>query len=179
MFKTFQVLTNLDCNLRCRYCYEYTKNRGKNNPDTVKKYLTTILNNEDVIKNIKETSIDFIGGESLLYPKELSEYIDLIISMCKEQTPNISLTTNGTLFNRDDVREFITTYGKYISLCISIDGIKKCHNLNRVDAHGNGSYDSIIEQLDFIKTYIPKCKLSVKATFNHDTIKYYKESYSK
>ena len=176
MFKCFQVLTNMDCNLRCKYCYEHTKNRGKNDPESVKKYLATVLSNEDVRKDITSTAIEFIGGESLLYPKELAEYMELILMYCGHNLPTISISTNGTLFGRADVRDFLLSYGKYISLGISLDGIKECHDLNRVDINGQGSHDSIISNLDFIRSIIPSHRLTVKATFNHDTIRFYKDS---
>lgn len=180
MYKCFQVLTNMDCNLRCKYCYEHTKNRGKNNPDAVKKYLSTVLLNEEVQNDIENITIEFIGGESLLYPKELAEYIELILMLCSKhchsKLPFIQISTNGTLFGREDVRDFLVTYGKYISLGISLDGIKECHDLNRIDVYGRGSYDYIINHLAFVKSIIPPCRLSVKATFNHDTIKFYKDS---
>ena len=80
------------------------------------------------------------------------------------------------MFGNDNVRKFISTYGRYLSIGISIDGTKECHDLNRVDIHGNGTYDSIIPNLEFIRKHIPKNKISAKATFNHDTIKYYKDS---
>ena len=180
MFKTFQVFTNADCNLRCKYCYEYLKNRGKNNPETIKKYISTILANKNVQSDIKNISIEFIGGESFLYPKEMKEYIEFILQVCEyyklNDIPHISTNTNGTLLGSDDVKNLISTYGRYLSIGVSIDGTKECHDLNRVDIHGNGSYDRIIENLDFTRKHISKNKLNVKATFNHNTIKYYKDS---
>ena len=80
------------------------------------------------------------------------------------------------MLGNEKVQKFFITYGRYLDLGISIDGTKECHDLNRVDIHGNGTYDSIVKNLEFIKKHISSQHLSVKATFNHDTIKYYKDS---
>ena len=155
MYKTYQVVTNVDCNLRCKYCYEKVKNKGKNNPETVKNYLISILSDKEVRDNIKDITLEFIGGESFLYPKDLTDYMETIISTCKEyklrNLPNISIGTNGTLLDNEDVRTFIATYGRYLTFGISLDGTQICHDTNRVDIHGNGTYKKIIENLDFIK----------------------------
>ena len=180
MVKTYQIFTNNDCNLRCKYCYEHIKGTKINNITTIKTFIDKSILEITLNDNDKPNVMyEIIGGESLLHidlVEQICDYIFEKFIQYKIKThPTIAISTNGTILN-DKVKNFFYKYGRYIDLGISIDGCKKCHDLNRVDIHGNGSYDKIIENLEFFKKHICKYRLSVKATFNHDNIKYYSES---
>lgn len=177
--KTYQILTNLDCNLRCKYCYEHDKPSGFNNLDHVKDYIrSSIESNTD--ESTTKFAFEFIGGESFLYPKELTELFEYTLDQCKrcgiQEPPLFILSTNGTLLNEKSVQQLVSTYGRYMSVGFSIDGTKEIHDTNRVDIHGNGTYDRAVAGYMWAKQHICNYKTSAKATFTHETIDRYYES---
>lgn len=194
MIKKIQLLTNLDCNLRCKYCYE-NKSSVVNNIKDIKlivlNYYKTIIKDEENLQeqNEKNVIIDFIGGESLLHPEFLEKCFDAIIkthydSFKLKNIPLIfSICTNGTLLNPENTtptavktRELIQKYKKYIYLGFSIDGTKEIHDANRIYIDGKGSYDDVIKGYEWAKTVLcNKHRLSCKGTYNHTTIKNYAE----
>ena len=183
MIHTYQIYLNGDCNLRCKYCYEHNKNRGVNNRTSVLSFVKAIIKevtNSGNSEPFKDVVIDFIGGEPFLHVSLLREAIELIISECVKhkivRLPEFTISTNGTLFDQEDVRDFIETYGRYLTIGISIDGTKECHDKNRIDVKGQGSWDKAIEGWKYLQNHVCINKLSVKATFNHDNIMQYAES---
>lgn len=177
--KTYQILTNLDCNLRCKYCYEHSKPHGFNNINYIKDYIRSGIEN-DKNEQLTKMAFEFIGGESFLYPNELTELFEFILDECKQneilEPPLFMFSTNGTLINEKPVQKLISTYGRYMSVGFSIDGTREIHDTNRIDIHGNGTYDKAIAGYTWAKRHICNYKTSVKATFTHETIDKYYES---
>lgn len=180
---TYQILTNLDCNLRCKYCFEYKKNRGKNDIKYIKQYIDWCIQNTLKYMKANQTNrkcvFDFIGGESLLHPDMLTECIEHVFLRFHENeipdSPIFSISTNGTLFDDPKVQRLFEKYGRYFAVGFSIDGTKDIHDRNRVDIHGNGTYDRAVKGWKWIQQHVCKHRLSVKATYNHDTIEQYAE----
>lgn len=56
----------------------------------------------------------------------------------------INMSSNGILYDTDDVQDYFQNYGFLTYLGISIDGNKELHDSCRVDHLGNGSYDKAI-----------------------------------
>ncbi len=183
MLHSYQIYLNGDCNLRCRYCYEHKKDRSANSREKVLAFIRHIIKDAEATNDIdpfKATTIEFIGGEVFLHVGLLKEAIETFI---KEgvahgfhSLPIFSISTNGTLFDREDVRDFIETYGRYLSIGFSIDGTKQCHDTNRIDIHGNGTWEKAVEGWKYIQRHVCARNLNVKATFNHDTMHYYADS---
>ena len=169
-----QILTNLDCNLRCTYCYE-NKGRGLNDIKQMKNFVTARLKdaegNQDVI-------LDFIGGESLLYPDVLDELVTHahVIQKGIGHTGKItvSLSTNGTLIDEDKkVQDFLLKWRPCVGF--SIDGTKEIHDACRIDTEGSPSYDRAVAGWYWTRQHLcPKC-CGVKATYTHTTIGRYAE----
>jgi len=175
---TFQVLTNLTCNLDCTYCYEHNKTRGKNDINKIKKYLDIKFGE---IKGVeKDVFIEFIGGESFLHPDLMDEVMEYAIGLNKERGNSkldFQVSTNGTLLGEPAVRALIKKYWHELHIGVSIDGKKEMHDKNRMYLKGRGgSYDDIIKNLPWLFKNAHVCNLGVKATFIPDTIDHYAES---
>ena len=107
--KSLTILTNLDCNLNCLYCYE-CKNNCINDIESIKKFISFYYRNlferdKNALSNREniELIIEPIGGESLLYPDMLNTICELALDLHKYyqvETPFIlNTTTNATLIN--------------------------------------------------------------------------------
>lgn len=179
MFKTIQILTNLDCNLRCKYCYEHSKTKSVNKLENILMYIDAVIKeNEDILRKQEDGIVfEFIGGEPFLHIGLITKICDYIFSQWHfynfSQPPELSFSTNGTLLTTKEVQDFFIKYGRHCNVGISIDGTKEIHDSNRVDIFGCGTYDRILPGITWLKQHVCNNRISVKATYNHDTFKKY------
>ena len=165
---TFIIVLTDDCNLKCSYCFEHNKQatymKSKDIPVIIsfmKKYL-----NEDFLFNNKEITISFNGGEAMMNFSVLKElYFEL-----KNNFNNITyytISTNLTLLD-DEKLEFL--YRNEIVPHISIDGVKKIHNLYRIYRSGKGTFDDIYANILKIRNKYPEWNCSYTMTFTPQTV---------
>ncbi|MGA1846753.1 radical SAM protein [Deferribacter abyssi] len=170
--KTYQILTNLTCNLDCAYCYEHQKDGKVNKIEFIKDFLKAKFEED---KEVKATAvIEVIGGEPLLHPELLDETFAYALDLAKQYNRPImfAISTNGTRFEDEKVRKLLLKYRDFIDIGISIDGLKEIHDKYRVYANtGKGSYDDIVRSLDWVFKNLKF--VGVKATFTLETIEYY------
>lgn len=148
---TFQI-TN-QCNLCCDYCYEHHKSIEVMSLDTAKKIIDMLLdgyiNNTGYLgRDTISVILDFIGGEPLLHPKLIEDICDYWFArLARMDIPlgpwtRISISTNGQNWFDKDVQHLIKKYINFISLTVSIDGIKELHDAHRISPSGKGSFDN-------------------------------------
>jgi len=179
---SYQILTNLNCNLDCSYCYEH-KGRGPNNPEDMKKFLAFLLKEDTRSGKVgKDTqvSVDYIGGESLLYPEIMDEVSSFFFEEIKQyklnRPPIFSTSSNGTLLNKPEVREFLTKWRNFFSIGLSIDGLQETHDKYRIYKDTRkGSYQDIIDNLPWLFNTLRPCRIGIKATYTHETLPRYAE----
>jgi len=190
---TITFNTTEDCNLACKYCYEVDKKPHHLSLDYAKKFIDIILDDPDPIgvMGTKDEWIidnglilDFIGGDALINPqliREILYYFMWTANLKDHRWANrwkASISTNGTLFDRKDVRDFMEEFGSNLSVGVSIDGCKEIHDLYRVFPNGEGSLKEIEKQWSF---YIDWCnkfhyKPVTKATLSKESIPYLSKS---
>lgn len=176
--------TTEDCNLRCKYCYEINKKPRNLDFSYAKKFIDLIVDhpekfNQKTQKLLEKGIImDFIGGDSLMDPLLLSRIIDYFATRilasdmsCKNRW-RISISTNGTLFEREDVRHFCEEYHSVMSLGVSIDGCPELHDLNRVDINGNGTMSRILKWWPWYREWFPIESKGTKSTLAKSSIPY-------
>lgn len=179
--KVYQVLTNMDCNLRCRYCYEQDKARGANDIADVKRYIGACIEESlaDADPAEVKPNFEFVGGETFLHMDMVNAAVEHIFSECHrhniQHAPQLAFSTNGTLFDPESVRDFVRRYGRHIQVGISIDGTREIHDANRVDTRGEGSYARAVAGYEWLKQHVCRHNISVKATYNHATFTRYAE----
>ena len=161
------VLTNA-CPNRCKYCYNKERIIYGNMSSQIIQAAFQIMEKQP----ISQYHISLLGGEPYLRLKVFfKEYNNLL----KETSKNISITinTNGLLWTQK-VCEEINQY-KNISLAISLDGPKKIHDLNRISAQGQGTYDILIKKIPMLLKYFPDSLC--QTTFTPSTISGLSDSY--
>ncbi|MBE5903529.1 MAG: radical SAM protein [Pseudobutyrivibrio sp.] len=152
-------MTNM-CNLNCNYCYEKNKKNRSISYEVLNAFIEMVANYDG------EISIVIHGGEPLLEFEKIKYLINKINTRKKNGAVTYSLTTNGTLLN-GEVAEFLKD--KIDSLAISIDGNKELHDLNRIDKKNEGTYDTVIEN---INNYFPNDKNRINARMTINTLNY-------
>lgn len=181
MFKQYQILTSLSCNLRCTYCYESFNDRV-NTLEDCKLFLKAMFardSNYHKLQSNRTVIIDYIGGEPFLHPDLLEGIMDYCETIKKDYYIDFvyhSISTNGTLLKNPKCKRLLNKYKNQIGLGISIDGTKEKHNLHRLTINGLGSYDNAVLGLKVAKE-IGVSYTHLKATFTRKTIPLYFDSF--
>lgn len=138
-------MTN-DCNLNCKYCYIHDK-----------KFNSKVLSVGDIVSAINyiyPSKIIITGGEPLLYPKEIAEFI-LYLEAGERRHCIIDLCTNLCLDISDENVKLVLSKIDWLQTTYSIDRFRNndlyslfSHNLHRIKSDfGNIKYRDIIVTL--------------------------------
>lgn len=160
--RTISLTITERCNLACTYCYEHNKSMANMSFEVAKSILDRELLQGEQAEN---TYIDFFGGEPFLNFELMKQVVDYVLSFYRGKL-HFFATTNGTLVH-GDVQKWLTDNRRFVSLGLSLDGIRKAHNLNR-----SNSFDNI--DLDFFLREYPN--QPVKMTISEQTLPYMAES---
>jgi uncharacterized protein len=178
--KTITFIVTEDCQLRCRYCYITGKNTtNKMSFETAQKTIDYILCDTE---NFPEKSVifEFIGGEPFLEIELIDKICDYVKLKMYEldhfwfSSYRFSISTNGLNYHSKPVQEFITKNHNHLSIGISLDGIRKKHDSQRIYPNGRGSYDDVLANIPLWMEQFPDS--GTKATVGHDDLAYIKDS---
>ena len=89
-------------------------------------------------KGFDELKVNLTGGEPLII-QNIKEYIDVVL----EKADKVLLMTNGILVD-EELADYL--YKKGVAVQISIDGVKKTHDLIR----GEGNYDKAMNGIELL-----------------------------
>lgn len=167
-----------DCNLACTYCFE--------------KHNTAIITKE-VIENGIDYLVDnaikmgepeiytmIFGGEPLLHP----DLVDHLLTYGRRKTRanglrfSNNIVTNATLFNAD-IERMLKTHIDYLSVQLSVDGVKEVQDMYRIDRAGKGTFDRVLENVPKFKAVFEgyEDKLSIHGVVNRNTMPRLSENY--
>ena len=145
------------CNLRCIHCLyqggttsHYRGKVGFVEVDFAKGIL-------DQLQPYKAGVMLNGDGEALLHPR-FHEIARHAVSL---GLPNVYFNSNGTLFKREFVDEFITYYKGAVS--ISLDGFKESHERIRKGS----SYDSVVNNIFYLNDWIKKNNLPIELSVSY------------
>lgn len=152
-FRIFYDITYA-CNLRCKHCF--TNSGAKLDAElTLNEKLRLISE----IKKIGTNRLSIAGGEPFICP-DLFPFL----KACKETGIDVSITTNGTLFNSDIIAQLRECELK--NLTISFDGATR----ESVDSiRGAGTYDMAINGLSLLQKSYHR-NYSIKTTLMKNNI---------
>ena len=143
-----------DCNLCCSYCYQIAKTPHVMSYETAIEFLTLLLDDKIPYVNTSNTcglALEFIGGEPLLEIELIDKISEWLLNeLVVRKHPwrdfvRFSIPTNGVLYFKKEVQDYLKKYDSYVSLSISLDGNKQLHDSCRVFHNGEGSYDIVVE----------------------------------
>ena len=145
-------ITN-QCNLRCTYCYVYKSSDSMDN-NLSEKALNKIINNA-IQHGFKKITIKFSGGECLIKLHQVLDLVHLGRKLAKETNIEIEFVvlTNGVLLTEKIAS---TLKEENIRVAVSLDGMAKYHNAQRIFANGLGSFKFVEKGIfNLIKTKVP------------------------
>lgn len=165
------------CNLACKYCFVQQKPHFMT-IDLAKQAIDWLIDNlkyKQLLFNDKKNNkvdLNFFGGEPMLLYEEI---IVPLVLYAEEKYPSLvhfGITTNGTLLNTERI-DFFKKHN--FSILLSIDGDKETQNFNRPQKNGNGSFELIEKNIDYLLQNFPMT--TFRATLYQPTIKYLYNNY--
>lgn len=179
---TFQVTDG--CNLRCSYCYQKNKQEHFMSFDTAKQFIDYMFQEYENIDNkyfYKERAlgvcIEFIGGEPLLAADliyQIIEYFEYQLYQHPDCTWNFfhryNIGSNGTLLFTPAAQKILQDFSPFVSIPITVDGVKEYHDSCRIFPDGSGSYDLALAAALYMKNFYHVN--STKITISPDNVKY-------
>jgi uncharacterized protein len=149
------VLTTYACNLRCTYCFqEGLHSPSSMNPNTSRRVIQWI---SEKVRSLSPSSVElvFYGGEPLLNPRAIRIISKGMAEIAKPMgiQLNISIITNGVLFNPELVDSLLPLGLKEIK--VTLDGDREAHDAKRPHRNGDGTFDTILQNLQHLKGKVP------------------------
>lgn len=137
------LLASEDCNFRCTYCYE-DFNRGTMEPWVrlaVQKLVTQRA------PTLRRLQIRWFGGEPLYGWPAIEELAPFFADLAQRHPLRYgaSMTTNGYLLTPDVAAKLLAWGVKAYQ--ITLDGPAETHDRNRPRRDGEGSFDTILDNL--------------------------------
>ncbi|MGL4607616.1 MAG: radical SAM protein [Eubacteriaceae bacterium] len=142
------IAPTLDCNFVCPYCYE-NRRPGRMSEEVQKGILAYL--NDALEGGIKGINITWYGGEPLLC-FDIVEYLSAeIYELCvgNDCRLKMDIVTNGYLLD-ETVVEKIDRLG-ITKVQITVDGLKKHHDMRRPLRGGQGSFEKIMSNLSLFE----------------------------
>lgn len=125
-------------------------------------------------------NIAFYGGEPLLEFKLIKEIVSLTEDNFRGKTITYIMTTNGSLLTKENL-DFIAE--NKFSLMISLDGPKEIHDRNRKFINQEGTFESILNNIRYMKKYYPELfrtltiNMVLDPSTNFESISFFPQQY--
>ncbi len=140
------------CNMRCRYCFYADEAKKRDTADYGLMRLDTaeILVRKALSYADGSCVFGFQGGEPTLWGLDnFRTFMDLVQKYDTGRAKiTFTLQTNGLLLD-EEWAHFLKEHNFLIGL--SLDGDRLTHDLNRVDAKGNGTFSRVISAAHLLK----------------------------
>jgi len=99
-----------------------------------------------------EVIVGFYGGEPMLEFELIKRCVEYTESQVEGKTIRFNVTSNGTILT-EEIMDFLAE--KNFLLSISLDGSKEEHDVTRKFANGDGSFDTVINNIKSIQKRYP------------------------
>lgn len=141
--KNLAIYLSRNCNLSCSYCHYHSTNKSK----TIES--SKLLRKIELFLKLKnkDKKITFLGGEPLMHEELLEKAVKFIRN--RDLFIPITVFTNGTLLNKNNI-DFFKTY--FVKLILSVDGdLKDNDAFRKFRKSGNSVFKCIYKKMVYIK----------------------------
>lgn len=163
------LLTTLNCNFACPYCYEGDLTYGKKQMSgETADYAISWIKARALESRVSKIRIEYLGGEPLLNLPVIEKVGSELIPFCDENRMKyVSLViSNGYLLTRDTAKRLVAA--GVSSVRVTIDGPEDVHNASRfLRGGGGGTFMTIISNLQGCKDIL---SISLSGCFTKETV---------
>jgi uncharacterized protein len=168
------VLTTLQCNFACDYCYQgdrgdYNKFAEKMTLETAARVAAWVEREMDRVAP-ERFVLTFFGGEPLLNLPVLYFLAERLsaASRARGVPPAVTIITNGLLLTEEVVDRLLPFGLKGVK--ITLDGDRDTHDRMRPLRGGQGTFDRILENL---RRVAGKCGIAIGGNFDESSVESY------
>jgi uncharacterized protein len=161
------VLTTLQCNFACDYCFQgdhgdYNKFADRMSIDDSARLARWIEQRLDELKP-KRLTLTFFGGEPLLNLPVVYDQAERVFASCQARGVTLALgvITNGLLLTEEVVDRLLPFGLAYVK--VTLDGDRDTHNKMRPLRGGQGTFDRIIEN---VRQVAGKVRVAIGGNFD-------------
>lgn len=155
--ETLLLQITQSCNFRCEYCmysgqYEDIRTHSHlvMSNDTMERAVDYLISHSS---KSPEITIGFYGGEPLANFELITKTVQYVKANVVYKKVNYTMTTNATLLD-PSICSFLVKNNFKIQ--ISIDGEESVHNSNRKYISGEGTYNDVIEKINYLYKIYPQ-----------------------
>ena len=140
------IAPTLDCNFRCKYCYE-THPKGNMSEETQAALINFV---EKRLEQAKLLSVMWYGGEPLLAKEIIWSLSEKFLELCKKVSAKYEafIVTNASLLAAEDVELFKKYKVQFAQ--VTIDGPKEIHDSRRRSITGESTFDKLIDRVNLL-----------------------------
>ena len=165
------VLTTLQCNFACEYCYQgdhgdYNARADRMSPATARRVGDWIERELDRVRPEKLV-LTFFGGEPLLNLPVMYDLAERTADATRTRGIGhfVNIITNGLLLTPEVVDRMLPLGLNGVK--ITLDGDRDAHNRMRPLRGGQGTFDRIVEN---IRAVAGRCRISVGGNFDETSV---------
>lgn len=146
MSLSLTIAPTLDCNFRCKYCYE-THPKGKMSEETQAALVKFV---ESRLEHAKLFSVMWYGGEPLLAKEIVWSLSEKFLELCEKFSVKYEafIVTNASLLEDSDVELFKRYKIQFAQ--VTIDGVKEIHDKRRRSVTGESTFDKLIDRVNLL-----------------------------
>lgn len=150
---------NHSCNLRCPYCYQGNDKSNETIDNSAVRCLAKYIRDVHASHPFKEMFVKVLGGEPTLAWGAFGNVHDHFLKLKEELDVvyHLLVDTNGTQI------EDLTSLSDYDDLLLTVPLTHiSCHDNDRRDAKGNGTYDLILSNMNEFALLKPETKIVLR-----------------
>lgn len=138
------IAPTMACNFHCIYCYETAKS-GIMGGDVYRSIVDFV---EYQAPHLKNLGVSWYGGEPLLAKDVIYKLSEEFLKICEKNRIeyNAFIISNGSLLDDETIEKLIKHHIGGIQ--ITIDGPPEVHDNRRVNLHGDGTFELLINNIN-------------------------------
>jgi len=140
------IAPTMACNFACGYCYQGVSKATTRMSAEVQDALVDFVKKREGLKSL---NVVWYGGEPLMGRETLLDLSDRLITHCDKKGVSYSagMVSNAHLLTPDVVRKLHTRRIGWVQ--VTLDGDRESHDAMRPLLSGEGTYDTILRNLEF------------------------------
>lgn len=163
------VVVTMDCNFRCRYCYEGSRKEKRRMSAATAKHLIDFLAARLTPATTRLT-LDFYGGEPLLATDTIRAIAAPLQRLVEDQGAEftVTLVTNGSLLTRKNVEALLPV--GLSAAKVTLDGPPEVHDGMRPFRNGRPSFSRILANMGQCAGLLP---ITISGNFTRDNYRHF------